>query len=254
MAEKTIKSVEKAIDLLFLFTADRTVLDVKSIATALNSPLRTAYRFVTTLRKRHVLLLEEGTGRCRLSPRLRRLIAAIEESGDIARLATPYLNDLARKSGETVQLLVSGGDDAILVDVVESPHTLRVGPRRGQRIPLHCGSGTKVLLAHRPPEEWEQYIERSGLKRHAPNTVTDPERLKRQLRRIRQTGFVVTHQEYVPGARALGAPIFDAAGQVTASLGVVGPDSRLTVKRAAELKPLVLETTRQISSALAGEV
>ncbi len=253
MPEKTIKSLERAINLLFLFDADHRVLDVKAIAAALGLPLRTTYRFVRTLRKGQVLLLEEGTGRCRLSPRLRRLLGAVEESGDITRLATPFLTDLARKSGETVQLLVLSGDDAILVDVVESPHTLRVGPRKGERIPLHCGSGTKVLLAFRSPEEWDAYIDRSGLKKYAPNTVTDPETLKNQLRKIRRTGFVVTHQEYVPGARALGAPITDPRGTVTASLGLVGPDTRLTVQRAQQLKPLVLETARQISMALAGE-
>ena len=253
MAEKTIKSLEKGIDLLFLFDANRRVIDVKDMASALGLPLRTTYRFVNTLRKRHALLLEEGTGRCRLSPRLRRLIAAIEESGDIARLATPYLTDLAWKSGETVQLFVLSGDDGILIEVVESPHTLRVGPRTGQRVPLHCGAGTKVLLAYRSPEEWDAYIRRSGLKKHAPNTVTDPETLKRQLRRIRRAGFVVTHQEYVSGARALGIPIMDPTGTVTASLSVAGPDTRLTVQRARRLKPLALETARQISMALAGE-
>jgi DNA-binding IclR family transcriptional regulator len=253
MAEKTIKSLEKGVDLLFLFDANRRVLDVKDIAAALGLPLRTTYRFVTTLRKRHVLLLEEGTGRCRLSPRWRRLIGAIEESGDITRLATPFLIDLARKSGETVQLFVVSGDDGVLVHVIESSHTLRVGPRTGQRVPLHCGAGTKALLAFRPPEEWDAYIRRTGLKRYTPNTVTDPETLKRELRAIRRAGFVVTYQEYIPGARALGVPILDPAGTVTASVSVTGPGTRLTVQRARQFKPLALETARQISLALAGE-
>jgi DNA-binding IclR family transcriptional regulator len=215
--------------------------------------LRTTYRFVTTLRRRHVLLLEEGTGRCRLSPGLRRLMAAIEESGDITRVATPLLTDLAGKSGETVQLFVLSGDDGILVHVVESPQTLRVGPRTGQRVPLHCGAGTKVLLAYRPPAEWEAYIQRTGLTRHAPNTVTDPETLRRDLRRIQRRGFALTHQEFIPGARALGIPIQDPTGTVTASVSVAGPDTRLTVQRARQLTPLALATARQISLALAGD-
>ena len=253
MAEKTIKSLEKGIDLLFLFDANRTVIDVKDMASALGLPLRTTYRFVNTLRKRHVLLLEEGTGRCRLSPGLRRLMAAIEQSADIERLAKPLMADLARKSGETVQLFVLSGDDGILVYVAESPHTLRIGPHTGQRVPLHCGAGTKVLLAYRSPEEWDAYIRRNGLKKYTPHTVTDPETLKDQLRRIRRAGFVATHQEYVPGARAVGVPIMDPAGSVTASLSVAGPDTRLRVQRARQLTPLVLETARQISMALAGE-
>jgi DNA-binding IclR family transcriptional regulator len=253
MAEKTIKSLEKGIDLLFLFDASRRVIDIKDLAAALGLPLRTTYRFVNTFRKRHVLLLEEGTGRCRLSPRLRRLLAAIEESGDITRVAGPLLTDLAAKSRETVQLFVLSGDDGILVHVVESPQTLRVGPRTGQRVPLHCGAGTKVLLAYRTPEEWAAYIQRNGLKPYAPHTVTDPETLQRELRRIRRTGFAVTHQEFTLGARALGVPILEPGGTVTASLSVAGPDTRLTGQRARQLVPLAVETARQISLALAGD-
>jgi DNA-binding IclR family transcriptional regulator len=110
-----------------------------------------------------------------------------------------------------------------------------------------------VLLAYRPPEEWDAYIRRNGLKQYTPNTVTDPETLKRELRGIRRAGWAVTYQEYIPGARALGVPILDPAGTVTASVSVTGPGTRLTRQRARQLKPLALQTARQISLALAGE-
>jgi DNA-binding IclR family transcriptional regulator len=252
MAEKIIKSLEKGIDLLFLFDARRRVLDVKEIASALRLPLRTTYRFVNTLRKCQVLALEEGTGRCRLSPKLRRLIAAIEESADIPRLAAPILADLAAKTGETVQLFLPSGDDAILVHVIESPHTLRIGPRTGQRVPLHCGAGAKPLLAFQSPEDWDGYIQRNGLKKHAPNTISDPEMFKRDLRKLRRTHVAITHQEFTPGARALGIPILDDGGAAAASLSVSGPDTRLTVRRARELVPLALQAAEQISMALTG--
>ncbi len=83
----TIKSVEKAIDLLFLFDGDRSVMDVKTIARTLGIPLRTTYRLANTLRNRSVLTIEERTGLCRLGPRLRSLLAAIDDSADIPRLS-----------------------------------------------------------------------------------------------------------------------------------------------------------------------
>ncbi len=253
MPDKAIKSLEKGLDILLLFDADRRTMDVKDIAAALKLPLRTTYRFVNTLRNRQVLLLEEGTGRCRLSPKLRQLIAAIEESGDITRLAAPVLADLAVKTGETVQLFLPSGDDAVLVHVVESLHTLRVGPRTGQHLPLHCGAGAKPLLAFRSPEEWDAYIKRNGLRRLAPNTTIDPEVLKRDLRKIRRTGIAITHQEFTQGARAMGIPITGPTGVVVASLSVAGPDSRFTMQRARQLAPLVKQGASQISRALAGE-
>ncbi|MFB3817104.1 MAG: IclR family transcriptional regulator [Candidatus Methylomirabilales bacterium] len=250
----TIKSVEKAIDLLFLFDGDRTVMDVKTIAARLGIPLRTTYRLANTLRQRNVITIEEGTGLCRVSPRLRRLLAAIDDSGDVARLSEPFLAALARASGETAQLFLPHRDEVILVETAESPQALRVGPRRGQHIPLHCGAGAQAVLAFQQPEEWTAYVRRNPLKKkHAPNTLTDPAQLIRRLERIRRSGFAVSHQEFVPGVRSLAVPIRDATGRVVGSLGLVGPDSRLTTGRARELKEVMQQTAALITRALGGQ-
>ena len=248
----TIRSVEKAIDLLFLFDGDRTVMGVKTIAETLGIPLRTTYRLANTLRNRNVVTIEERTGLYRLSPRLRRLLAAIDDSADITRLSGPFLATLARTSGETAQLYLPHGDEVLLAEIVESPQVLRAGPRKGQRIPLHCGAGAKAVFAFQPPEEWGAYIRRNGLKRYGPNTVTDPQRLKRELLSIRRTRFAVSHQEFIPGVRSLGVPLQDATDRAMGSLGLVGPDTRLTRARARELKPLMLETAAAVSAAVWG--
>jgi IclR family pca regulon transcriptional regulator len=248
----TIKSVEKAIDLLFLFDGDRPVMDVKTIARSLGVPLRTTYRLANTLRNRSVLTIEGRTGRCRLSPRLRSLLAAIDDSADITRLAGPLLEALAKTTGETAQLYLPHGDEVLLVEIAESPHVLRAGPRKGQRIPLHCGAGAKAVFAFQPHEEWDAYIRRNGLKRYGPNTVTSAQKLKRDLLSIRRTRFAVSHQEFIPGVRSLGVPLQDATNRVMGSLGLVGPDTRLTRARSRELKPLMLETAAAISAAVWG--
>lgn len=248
----TIKSVEKAIDLLFLYNADRPVMDVKTIAKTLGIPLRTTYRLANTLRNRSVLTIEERTGLCRLGPRLRSLLAVIDDSADINRLAGPFLAKLARATGETAQLYLPNGDEVLLVEIAESPHVLRAGPRKGQRIPLHCGAGAKSVFAFQSPEEWEAYIRRNGLKPYGPNTTTSPQKLKRDLASIRRTRFAVSHQEFIPGVRSLGVPLQDATGRVTGCLGLVGPDTRLTRARARELRPVMLETAAALSAAVWG--
>ena len=248
----TIKSVEKAIDLLFLFNGDRSVMDVKTIARTLGTPLRTTYRLANTLRNRSVLTIEERTGLCRLSPRLRSLLAAIDDSADITRLAGPFLMALTRATGETAQLYLPHGDEVLLVEIAESPQVLRAGPRKGQRIPLHCGAGAKAVFAFQPPEEWEAYIRRNGLKPYGPNTVTSPEKLTRDLLRIRRARFAVSHQEFIPGVWSLGVPLHDATDRVMGSLGLVGPDTRFTLARARGLKPLMQKMATAISGAVWG--
>jgi len=248
----TIRSVEKAVDLLFLFDSDRTALEAKTIAAMLGIPLRSTYRLLNTLRNRQVITVEERTGLFRLSPQLRRLLAAIEDSADLTRIVGPFLGELARTTGETAQLFVPHGDGVLLVETAESHQALRVGPRKGQHIPLHCGAGAKAVFAFQPHDEWDVYIRRNGLKSYAPNTVTNPEALKRQLRSIRRAGFAVSHQEFIHGVRSLGVPIRDSTERVIGSLGLVGPETRLTRVRVGELIPHLLETAERITQALRG--
>lgn len=248
----TIKSVEKAIDFVFLFEGDRTVMDVKTIAARLGIPLRTTYRLAHTLRTRDVITIEERTGLCRVSPRLRRLLAAIEDAADVARISLPFLAELARTTGETAQLFLPHADEVVLVETAESAQALRVGPRKGQHIPLHCGAGAKAVFAFRSRDEWAAYIRRNGLKKYAPNTVTDPATLFRQLQRIQRSRFAVSHQEFIAGVRSLGVPIGDATDRVVASLGLVGPEGRLTRTRVGEARPLMQAMAERIADALRG--
>ncbi|RPI05389.1 MAG: hypothetical protein EHM71_12720, partial [Zetaproteobacteria bacterium] len=63
------------------------------------------------------MAIEERTGLCRLSPRLRRLLAAIDDSADATRLSAPFLGALARTTGETAQLFLPHGDEVLLVEI-----------------------------------------------------------------------------------------------------------------------------------------
>src|SRR5512143_4380586 len=93
---------------------------------------------------------------------------------------------------------------------------------------------------------------RNGLKPYGPNTVTSPQKLKQDLLRIRRSRFAVSHQEFIPGVRSLGVPLHDATDRVMGSLGLVGPDTRLTLARARGLKPLMQKTATAISGAVWG--
>ena len=55
----------------------------------------------------------------------------------------------------------------------------------------------------------------------------DSEILRAELQDIRRLGYAVDLGGYLPGVNAVGAPIRDQTHKVVASLGIVGPASRL---------------------------
>jgi DNA-binding IclR family transcriptional regulator len=90
-------------------------------------------------------LLTEAGERVALGVRLAALAA---RSGPLQRLRTaarPVLAGLRDATGETANLVVRDGDEAVYLDQVESPHALRHAGWAGRRIALDRGAAASAL-------------------------------------------------------------------------------------------------------------
>ncbi len=92
---------------------------------------------------------------------------------------------------------------------------------RGPR-PIHCTAVGKSLAAWLPEEELAGIIARTAFDRMTPQTITSPAGFRRELARIRATGFAMDDEEHMGGIRCMAAPVRDHSGEVRASLCVVG--------------------------------
>jgi IclR family acetate operon transcriptional repressor len=247
--QNAIASLQKGVDLLFLFV-DSPTLGVREIADRLHVPVSTAYRFVRTFRDKGLLEQDPVTRKYQLGLRLLSLEAPILRPLDVRRTGLPHMEVLAQHCQETVQLTLRRGFQGVIIEVVESPEPLRVAPARGQSVPLHSGALAKAILAFLPKPEIDRYFASGPLQRFTPDTITDPTHLGRELARIRKRGYAVSRQEVVLGAGGVAAPIFDSTGQVIASIGVSAPLQRLTAAKIVETVPEVLRHAEKMSAEL----
>ncbi len=248
-AQNNILSLEKGVDLLFLFVESAT-LGIREIAEHMSVPVSTAYRFVRTLRHRGLLEQDPFTRKYRLGLRLLALEASILRQLNVRTTALPHMHALAQHCEETVQLTLRWGSQAVCIEVVESPEPLRVAPPRGQALPLHTGALAKAILAFLPRADIDHYLKKHPLHRFTPDSITDPANLEKDLARIRKRGYAISTQEVYLGAGGVAAPIFDNNGQVIASLGVSGPLPRMTTGKIADIVPEILRRTEKISAEL----
>jgi DNA-binding IclR family transcriptional regulator len=89
------------------------------------------------------------------------------------------------------------------------------------------GASGRAILAFTPLPDGQ-------LEAYAAGTNTDIEWLRDQLSVTRARGYAMGHNELIQGAYAVAAPFFDCNGLVAGSLGVFGPDVRLTEARVHE--------------------
>ncbi|HYS44355.1 MAG TPA: IclR family transcriptional regulator, partial [Geobacteraceae bacterium] len=138
----------------------------------------------------------------------------------------------------------------VYLDVVETDLTVRVVPRVGARLPAYSTAAGKVQFAFMTEEELDNYLPRE-LKRFTPNTITDRDELKKQLRQIAEQGYAIDNEELDVGVRCVGAPIRDYTRRIIGAVSISGPSMRFSDERMEkELIPLVQKAAEEISTKL----
>jgi IclR family acetate operon transcriptional repressor len=127
-------SISEAVAVLDAFERGEPSLDPSLVAArARLTPERAACVLDALLG--HGLVARDGDG-WTLAPRLLGLAARIEPLETLRQAARPILADLRDETGETANLVVRDGDEAIYIDQVVSRHALRHAGWAGRSIPL----------------------------------------------------------------------------------------------------------------------
>jgi DNA-binding IclR family transcriptional regulator len=154
---------------------------------------------------------------------------------------------ISDKSRETVHLATLEQDEVIYIDKIDSSQPLRLHSYVGQKIPLHASALGKVLLAWAPEHILEDLLKKGKLKRFTDTSITDPEALKEEIRKIRNQGYAEDQEESVPGVRCVAAPIRNREGLAVAAISISLPCQRFDRANIADLQKLVCKGTMQIS-------
>jgi DNA-binding IclR family transcriptional regulator len=168
----------------------------------------------------------------------------------LSQIVLPYMKSLSSESEETVILTALTGWEAICLERVESQKLIKLSLERGVSFPLYAGASSKILLAYQDNSYIDSFLKKVPLVRFTRNTITNPVRLRRELKTIRRQGYSLSDQEADPGASAIGAPIFDHKGKIVAGLSIAGPRDRINEKNKVRLIRLLKETVAKISQDL----
>lgn len=155
----------------------------------------------------------------------------------VRRAAAPHLNKLFQRCTETVFLCMADDTDVIYVDEINSPEPMRIFCSRGMRVPgLRTASGLAVL-AFQDADVIQRAID---AERASPGPSPDLDRVHELLAQVRDQGYAISLSRFRRNVNSIAAPVYNASGQVVASLVITGPEERLTPDR---LKHLAVDVT-----------
>ena len=150
------------------------------------------------------------------------------------------------KSAPGVAFLYLRSDDDFVCAARAGPDTLKgLSIYPGTRRPLAVAAGGVAMLLALPAGEQRRIIaanlrqiESFGAARHSA--------VQKMLRRSRRAGVGLNLADVVPGIHAVGVPLFNAAGQVFASLSVSGPPQGMPRTRIGAVVALLQDEARRL--------
>jgi DNA-binding IclR family transcriptional regulator len=92
---------------------------------------------------------------------------------------------------------------------------------------LHLTSVGKLFLAADEATLVRAYATRTGLSGHTRNSITDLQKLERELNHVRKSGYARDNEELELGVRCIAAGIYDDSGKLVAGLSLSAPADRL---------------------------
>ncbi|WP_084265411.1 IclR family transcriptional regulator [Actinomadura macra] len=239
-----------AIRVLDLYAqGEPAAIGVREISRRLDMSKSTVQRIVSELAAAGYLSQDEETERYSLGTRIFELGTRVFASGNFEWRAWDNLLSLREEINETVHLAVRSGRSLVYVAKSEPHRSVRAGTHVGARRDLYPRALGKVLLAAAPPEELEAFLAEPP-PRLTPNTVTDPDAIRAELKQVAHQGWATDDEECEEGVRCVAVPLRNREGKVVAAVSVTGPADRLDLADAELLAGRVLEHVSPLTSIL----
>lgn len=248
---RLVPAVTRALDILELFLEGEGTLSAPEVTRRLQLPRTTVHELLTTLAARSYLVqIPDQTGRYRLGVRAYQLGSRYAEQLDLAAEGQQVAREVAETCDETVHVAVLEDTDVIYIAKVDSTHAVRMVSAAGRKLPAHCTSVGKMLLASLPPTELESRLAGRELVAMTQNSITEPDALLSTLADIRERGVAAEHRESNPDVSCVAAPVRDSAGHVVAALSISVPMIRWSEQREEELAELAAKGAGDLSERL----
>jgi IclR family transcriptional regulator, KDG regulon repressor len=250
----TSTTLERACDVLRLFTPQKPRWTISELARHLNVPKSGVFRLVKTFERKGFLQCTEDSYEYQLGSRIWELTGIVFGKRErLVEKAAPYLRDLNNTTGLLVSLRVLENDQMVILDRVEGNDPVKVIFPVGTHQPLNHGAPGKLLLAyHYPPDSSQFYelISRGKINKLTDRTLVDRRRLQQELNKIRRLGYATSDGEAIRGTIGIAVPVWNSTGQVEAALALTAVESLCNMKQLMRFVPDLKQTGENISRTL----
>ena len=249
-----MQSVDRALTLLEVLGEDEEGYRLTDLAVRTGLSPSTVHRLLTTLEQRRFVQYDAAKSMWHVGRHAFEVGSAFVRRRSFVAPALPVLRRLRDQTRETANLAIIDEGEVVFLAQVESREIMRAITRVGGRVPMVTSGLGKVMLATYAEDTVAAVIQRYGMRRMTPKSLTRASVLRTALRTIRAQGYGVDDEEFLTGLRCVSAPVYDAGGEALAAISVSGLSARMTDERLATLGELVRAAADELTAVLGGTI
>jgi DNA-binding IclR family transcriptional regulator len=246
-------TLSRAVRVLEYFADNGMQSSMREVAEALDLPRSTVHRTCQALVREGLLDYDARARRYAWGGVLTRIARSAVQPVEVRRLAPPIMEELVEAFDESALLVIYDASRRVVefADQVQCKQPLVYRSALNVPMPAHAGASGLAVLAFLPEDEIEAIIA-AGLDPITPDTITEPDRLREELARVRARGYALTRGERTPGAVGIAAPVYDAVPHVIGALMVTVPEYRSERQLEERIAERVREDAARLSRLLGG--
>jgi DNA-binding IclR family transcriptional regulator len=241
-------ALEKGLDILEALSLEGRPLSMTDIATRLGRSKSEIFRNLWILAERGYIARDPGDDRYSLTTRMFEMCMRGTPSATLVGAAYPVMSALTREVEQSVHLAVISRDQMVVVARVESPGEVCFSVPVGHRNMLPFSVSGRILLAFQSEASRERLL--GVLRARLATDRFDERALRDRIAEIRSRGREIAESGTVNGVTDIGFPIFDAHGEVLASLTMPFTSRRSRSDQVEMVAEKMAEAARQVNAIL----
>lgn len=244
-----VQSIARAFSILEEVARNRDGIGLADLSKRVGLHNSTTFHLVKTMVSLGYIRQIKDSKRYRIGRPLFALAASALDEIEMVSMATPVLDDLSRETGESSHFAVRMSDAVVVMARTPGPGAFQLTDRVGVVRPAYCTALGKVILAALRPDQLDRYLDRVELKPLAAKTITEPDRLRREIDEVRRTGVAFDDGEFDNEVRCAAMAVRDFSGQVVGAIGISGPVWRLSIQALQSRAKNLESAARRLSAA-----
>jgi DNA-binding IclR family transcriptional regulator len=246
MSRSTVKSADRTLDLLEILASALRPISHAEISVALGIPGSSLSALMQNLTGRGYAAFDEKRNGYVLGEAVRALVERRHGGVDLATIAQPIVERVAKATGETASLDRLSNNEIERVCSANSVQTLRYWMSIGERAPAHAVSGGKAIIAFLPEPARKAQLYRLDFDDVTPHTITSRAAFERALAKVAKQGVALSEEEYEVGVIGMAVAVLDRQRFPIASLTVVIPTARAQARHRKRVQKILAAAAKSL--------